>query len=152
MRKDFKKYFSGGTEVTVNGKTGFRALLFDPQAPAKLTVGNRKLWIQKEGNRIIGEITPTINQLAKDLDLNVRSKGFAMTTISADNNWTENKNGELYTRRILQRFRPHISRRILDNGPQKVEKGIQKQFDKFGIKYSKKGDVKGRREDTKRAY
>jgi hypothetical protein len=69
-----------------------------------------------------------------------------MTTISADNNWTENTNGELYTRRIVQRFRPHISRRILDNGPKKVEKAIQKQFDKFGIKYSKRTDdgVSGR--------
>ena len=138
LRKAHPNYFSGGTEGIVRGKPVFRALLFDPQAPANLKVGERKLWIKKESNKIIKEITPTINQLAKDLDLNIRSKGFAMTTISADNNWTENKNGELYTRRIVQRFRPHISRRILDNGPKKVTKAIQKQLDGFGIKYSKR--------------
>ena len=121
LRKAHPKYFSGGTEGTVRGKPVFRALLFDPQAPLKLKVGERKLWIKKESNKIIKEITPTINQLAKDLDLSIRSKGFAMTTISADNNWTENTNGELYTRRIVQRFRPHISRRILDSDPQKVD-------------------------------
>ena len=42
LRKAHPKYFSGGTQGTVRGKSVFRALLFDPQAPLKLKVGERK--------------------------------------------------------------------------------------------------------------
>ena len=128
----------GASQTTVKGVPALRIILANTKAKGKKVaqkIANNKL-LQKQKKL---ELKPHMVQLANDLDLDIMVESFQAQMFDTSNDWKgEHPNGELYRRRIDQNFRPTVSRRIQDRDATTIENEIKKQFDGFGIKYSKR--------------
>jgi len=122
LRKSFPQYFSGGSQTIVKGKPGIRMVLAThdsngelirgSQAPYRLSVGDKKLWVENKARKVLEEVGPVIEKFATDNNIKVQSHSLQIESFIAHNDWEQNPNGEIYIQRINSRFRPDLSRRI----------------------------------------
>ena len=137
LRKAFPNYVLGASQTTIKGKNGLRIVLDNAQAKKGKTVAETQQNVADLGRKIKREMWPVLKNLAQDLNLDLQLEMFQAETFYANNDWKENKNGERFIRGIDSRFRPSVSRRIVDNDTARIQRKIQTEIEKSKNKTAK---------------